>query len=227
MANGQGVATHETDSSKFKVLEPSDSPLSERGTPTWEIALNFPRQGDWTEEEYLSLDTNRLIEFTDGVLEFLPMPKPSHARLSRFISDQLRAYAIFKGIGDVFWAPFSIRIAADKLREPGIVYLSNERIPRVDVPPTGADLVVEVLSEGKQNRFRDLNTKRTEYASAGIPEYWIVDPETETITVLTLVESAYRVHGEFASGQTASSALLPGFVVDVSAAFAAAKPPSM
>jgi Uma2 family endonuclease len=199
-------------------------PLSQRGSPTWELALNYPRQGEWTEDEYLSLDTNRLVEFTDGVLEFLPMPKPSHARLSRFISDLLRGYVASKSLGDVFWAPFSIRISPTKLREPDIVYLCHDRIPRDDVPPSGADLVVEVVSEGTQNRDRDLRVKRQEYASAGIPEYWIVDPEAETITVLTLAGQAYAVHGEFHTGTWATSVLLSGFQVDVTAAFAASKP---
>lgn len=205
-------------------LTPDESRLSQRGTPTWELALNYPYQGEWTEEEYLSLDTNRLIEFTDGVLEFLPTPKPSHARISRFISDLLRAYVASKSLGDVFWAPFSVRIGPKKLREPDIVYLSHGRIPREDLPPDGADLVVEVVSEGGQNRDRDLRTKRGEYALAGIPEYWIVDPDSQAITVLTLAGNTYAVHGEFRAGSQATSVLLPGFQVDVQAVFASATP---
>jgi Uma2 family endonuclease len=204
----------------------AELPLSQRGTPTWELALNFPHQGEWTEEEYLSLDSNRMIEFSDGMLEFLPMPKPSHARISRFISDVLRGYVTSKNIGDVFWAPFSIRISPTKLREPDIIYLSNERIPQNDVPPNGTDLVVEVVSESAENRFRDINVKRSEYAAAAIPEYWIVDPATESITVLSLSKGNYEVERVFRHGTIATSVLLPGFEVDVSAAFAAAKPTS-
>ena len=62
--------------------------------------------------------------------------------------------------------------------------------------------------------------KREEYAKAGIPEYWIVDPELGQITVLVLDGSVYAVHGEFARGQQATSKLLPGFAVDVTAALA-------
>ncbi len=195
------------------------SPLSQRGTPTWEMAYEYPLQGDWTESDYLALDTNRLVEFTDGVLEFLPMPKPSHARLSRFISDLLRGYVARNSLGEVFWAPFSIRIGPTKLREPDIVYLSQVRIPTEDIPPIGADLVVEILSDGSQNRHRDLWTKRGEYAAAGIPEYWIVDPASETITVFELSDSGYKVHGEFEKGTVATSMLLSGFEVNVTACF--------
>src|SRR5436309_255137 len=83
-----------------------------------------------------------------------------------------------------------------------------------------AYLVMEVVSGGQKDRHRDLVTKRREYARAGIPEYWIVDPQEERITVLRLAGKRYLVQGEFARGATAPSHLLPGFTVDVSEALA-------
>ena len=61
------------------------------------------------------------------------------------------------------------------------------------------------------------------YAEAGIPEYWIVDPQKRVITVLVLADAVYRVHGEFTPEQQATSVLLGGFAVDVAEVFAAAK----
>jgi Uma2 family endonuclease len=66
-----------------------------------------------------------------------------------------------------------------------------------------------------------LETKREEYAAAGIAEYWIVDPREHQILVLTLDGETYRVHGEFGRGATATSRLLPGFSVSVDAVVAA------
>jgi len=71
-------------------------------------------------------------------------------------------------------------------------------------------------------RRHDLETKRREYARAGIPEYWIVDPEEEQITVLTLKEGKYVVHGMFERGMVARSALLEGFERAVDEVWAAA-----
>ncbi len=82
---------------------------------------------------------------------------------------------------------------------------------------TGADLVAEVVSP--DNPGRDLVEKRIDYAEAGIPEYWIADPRDETITVLSLWEDAYVEHGVFVRGDTATSPLLEGFAVDVTAVF--------
>jgi Uma2 family endonuclease len=64
--------------------------------------------------------------------------------------------------------------------------------------------------------------KRYDYAQAGIPEYWIVDPREGVITVLRLEGDEYAEHGRFGAGQVASSHLLPGFVVAVDEVWAAA-----
>ncbi|MDZ4685003.1 MAG: Uma2 family endonuclease [Planctomycetaceae bacterium] len=198
---------------------------SSRGEPVWELAeLYYPRQGQWTEEEYLALGSNRLIEFSDGVLEFLTMPRLTHARVSRFISDMLRAHVEPQRLGETLWAPVSVRLREGKLREPDVLFLRNGRPTTRDVPD-GADLVVEVVSHDPKDIECDYEQKRLEYAEAGIPEYWIVDPQTGTITVLTLPAGAteYAVHGEFRPGQQATSVLLPGFAVDVAACFAAGR----
>jgi Uma2 family endonuclease len=83
----------------------------------------------------------------------------------------------------------------------------------------GADVVMEVVSP--DDPTRDLETKRREYAQAGIPEYWLVNPLDETITVFTLPEneSVYAIHSVYDRSSVAESVLLPGFTVDVDACF--------
>ena len=53
-------------------------------------------------------------------------------------------------------------------------------------------LAVEVVSPGKANRDRDYRYKRSEYAARGIAEYWIVDPELEQVTILSLIDGLYE-----------------------------------
>ena len=77
----------------------------------------------------------------------------------------------------------------------------------------GADLVVEIVSPDDPER--DTKVKRADYAEAGIPEYWIVDPEDESITVLRLENDSYTEHGLFHRGETATSALLSSFMLPV------------
>ena len=76
---------------------------------------------------------------------------------------------------------------------------------------------MEVVSE--DNPERDLIDKRGDYAEAHIPEYWIVNPLNETITVLRLEGDAYEEAGVYRRGQSATSALRPEFSVAVAATF--------
>ena len=181
----------------------------------------FPAQGDWTEEEYLALDTNRLVELSDGWLEVLPMPLPYHQLIVRLLYDLLNAFVKAHDLGEALFAPLPIRLWPKTMREPDLVFLRPQRMPDLKKPPDGADLAIEVVSGSPEDRKRDLVIKRKEYARAGIPEYWIVDPDERKITVLTLGKKAYRIHGVFGPGETATSVLLSGFGVEVAAVFAA------
>jgi Uma2 family endonuclease len=196
-----------------------EAPATE--TPTWEIARLFPMQGHWTEAEYLELDAmfdNRMIELTDGYLEILPMPKTSHQLILRFILKALEAFVEPRGLGLVLFAPLRVRLRADKFREPDIIFMSAAHRDRAGEDYwEGADLVMEIVSPGRDNRERDIEKKPDDYAKAGIAEYWIIDPERQKITVLRLEGTQYAVHGEWGFGAQAASALLAGFSIDVQA----------
>ncbi len=59
-------------------MERPNAIMDDYAEPTWEIAELFPAQRTWSEDEYLTLDTNRLVEFSHGHLEVVPMPTFSH-----------------------------------------------------------------------------------------------------------------------------------------------------
>jgi Uma2 family endonuclease len=174
-----------------------------------------PLQGLWTEEQYLTMTdhSRRLLEFDDGYIEVLPMPTDKHQAISQFIFLALLALIQHIG-GKVQYAPLRLQIRAGKQREPDILLVRDAHDPRRQNRYwLGADLVVEIVSPDDPER--DTKVKRVDYAEAGIPEYWIVDPEDETITVLWLENSTYTEHGVFHRGETATSALLSGFMLPV------------
>jgi Uma2 family endonuclease len=193
--------------------------------PTWDVAYLFPAQGDWSEEEYLALNGNRLVEYSQGFLEVLPVPTTSHQLLVAYLYGLLLAFATARDLGTVLFAPLRVQVRRGKFREPDVVFMLREHAGRVGEEFwDGADLVMEVVSEDEEDRRRDLQTKRREYAQAGIPEYWIIDPRDEQILVLRLAGRRYVVHGEFRKGDAAASHLLPGFTVDVTAALSQRTP---
>lgn len=204
------------------LTEPLAEPLAEPAAePAWDIALLFPAQGSWSEEEYLELTGNRLVELSHGVVEVLPMPTDSHQAMVAFLYAALHAYVSTRGLGKVRFAPLRLRLAPGKFREPDILFLAVERDHlRGEKYWSGADVVMEVVSD--DDRQRDLVTKRREYAAAGIDEYWIVDPLEQRITVLCREGDGYVEHGAFVRGQRASSRRLPGFALTVTDVLTAA-----
>lgn len=178
-----------------------------------------PLQGLWSVEQYLALtqQTHRLIEFTDGVIEALPIPTEKHQAISLFLLLSLLAFVRPLG-GVVFYAPLRLEVRPGMFREPDLLLLVHGDDPRRQNEYwLGADLVVEVVSPDKPGR--DIDEKPRDYAEAGIPEYWIVNPLNDTITVLALAGKAYVEHGIFHRGERAVSKLLDGFSVDVDEVF--------
>ena len=179
----------------------------------------LPRQGAWNDEGYLWLTdySRRLIEFTDGYMEELPAPTSTHQAVLAFLYELFRDYLRPRG-GIVLIAALRLRIREGKFREPDILLLRHRSDPRYqDRYWLGADLVAEVVNPDDPQR--DLVEKRADYTEGGIPEYWIVDPRYDTITVHTLKGDAYVEHGVFRRGAIATSLLLEGFTADVAAVF--------
>ncbi|MCB9435008.1 MAG: Uma2 family endonuclease [Ardenticatenaceae bacterium] len=205
------------------VITPEQKVYSQRGEPVWQIAVLFPTQGNWSETDYLALESNHLVEFSNGTVEILPMPTRFHQDIVAYLYEAFLLFVRPNQLGRLWFAPLPLRLWERKFREPDIMFLATENLDKAQgAYPHGADLVVEVVSGSQKDRDRDLIEKRIEYAQAGISEYWIVDPETQTITVLRLDGRQYLVHGEFGTGNEATSWLLAGFQVSVDAVFAAA-----
>jgi Uma2 family endonuclease len=185
-------------------------------SPEWEAAQEFPVRFPCTEEDYLALEENLFLEYSDGFLEILPMPTIFHQLILKYLCWELDLFVKARRLGTVVPAPYKLRIRPGKHREPDVLFIARAHASAIGADfCTRADLVMEVVSEN--NRRHDLVTKRDEYARARIPEYWIVDPEQATITVFVLRprRKTYVEHGTFAKGQRAGSVVLPGFEVDV------------
>jgi Uma2 family endonuclease len=148
------------------------------------------------------------------------MPTILHQLIVQFLFRLMDDFVTAGSLGHVLLAPLPVRLTAEKYREPDLMFVRPERITSLKGFPIGAELVMEVVSEGPDNRERDYVEKRSDYAAAGIAEYWIVDPQPKTITILSLDGNVYRDHGPFREGERASSVLLPGFAVDVRELFA-------
>jgi len=97
------------------------------------------------------------------------------------------------------------------------VYLTADP-PRFDVPDQVPDLMVEVVSPGRESRDRDYVAKRGDYHRLGVPEYVVVDRFEGTVTVFEWEPHDYRTR-VLEANDLYTSPLLPGLVIRVGEAF--------
>ena len=192
-------------------------PIASRFTEA--LAELFPAQGEWTEDAYLALDTNRIVELSDGNLEIHDMPTYLHQLILGRLFLAVSLYLVNAKIGRVAFSPLPVRLWPGKIREPDLVFMSATHRDRIGNQFWGVpDLVAEVVSESNPNLDRKI--KKDEYAKAGVPEYWIVDPVGQTVEVYKLEGEIYTLREALQVGDTLISSQLPGFSLELAELFA-------
>lgn len=156
-----------------------------------------------------------------GYLYVSPAPSFDHqfavTRLGRFFDE----FVSSRGLGIALVAPFDILLPTSlgRTREPDLVFFRTGNQPRrgdqsfAGIP----DLVVEVLSP--RTRHEDRRTKFQAYQEAGIPEYWMVDPDSRKVEIHLLVRGSYSEVGRFETGDTVGAVCLPGLRIEVADLF--------
>ena len=180
-----------------------------------------PKQGHWTYKDYAALpDDGHRYEIVDGVLYMAPSPNRSHQNTAFEIASYLRTHVKLTGLGQVYIAPFDVELNSQTVVQPDVIVVLNHDLNRItESRIVGApDLVVEVSSPGTVGYDRE--KKQQNYARAGVPEYWIADPWSRTVEVLSLVAGGYRPLGVFEGKAVLPSQVVPDFLVHVEQFFA-------
>ncbi|NEO82254.1 Uma2 family endonuclease [Moorena sp. SIO4G3] len=165
-------------------------------------------------DEYLSYNNNseKFYELFNGELIEMPPESGVNVEIATFLLIQ---FALLVGHRRVRGQGLELEVRGEPknrypdltiIREEHIQQLSKRNTIRLSMSPPL--LVVEVVSPGELQRERDYIAKRIQYQDCGIPEYWIVDPETKTILVLELTENTYTEVGSFSGDDLVLS---PGF----------------
>lgn len=142
-----------------------------------------------TFEEFLAqCDEDTWAEWVNGEIIMMTPASNRHQNLSDFLLVLMRSFVERHHLGIVRSAPFLMRLSEDTAREPDILFVANEHLDRLketylDGP---ADLVVEIVSP--ESRLRDRGEKFAEYEMAGIPEYWLIDPDLKRADFYVLGE---------------------------------------
>ncbi len=130
-------------------------------------------------------------EIIDGEVYILPTPVTAHQRTLKLLVRYLDRHVEDQQLGEVFFAPYAVMLGPHDVFEPDCMFVSNERMDIVERRGIeGApDLCVEVASPS--TRKRDRTPKAERYALLGVREYWIVDPDGETIEVFGREDSGF------------------------------------
>jgi Uma2 family endonuclease len=165
-----------------------------------------------TEEEFVAWATDEVrAEWVDGEVILMPPVSLMHARQTLWLSKLLSEFVERRRLGEVLGPEFMIRLGGQRRRRvPDLLFVSTERQGqlRPNHLEGAPDLSLEIVSPDSQSR--DRREKYLEYEKAGVREYWIVDPLSQTVEAYTLgPNQAYSLIPE-TDGQI-PSILLPGF----------------
>ena len=137
-----------------------------------------------TYEEYRHFpDDGNTHELIDGEHYMAPAPGTNHQSVSRHIQFQLYRRLEETGIAEVYNAPTDVELSAVDVVQPDIAVVAHAREHIISPSRIiGApDLVVEIVSPS--TRRKDMELKRRLYEQRGVPVYWLVDPDAQTVTV--------------------------------------------
>jgi Uma2 family endonuclease len=167
-------------------------------------------------------DDGKRHELIDGEHFVTPTPKRKHQAVSSNLHGLIWSYLQTQPIGRIFSAPFDVILSNFDVVEPDLLYISSDRMAQIETSPwvRGApSLVVEIISPG--TRKRDVIVKRRLYDRFGVDEYWIVDPELDSIDVYRRVEGRLErtVDLSFERGEVLTTPLLPGLSLPLSKVF--------
>ena len=143
-----------------------------------------------------------------------PAPSFYHQEVALRFYRTLHQWVVGHQLGKVIAAPVDMVLSQHRTTQPDVAFIGRDRLAIIQEAILGpADLVAEVVSLG--SRARDRIEKRDLYEQHSVKEYWIIDPESQTVDILHSEKGAFQLVMRCGLGQTAQSRLLPGFQIAV------------
>jgi Uma2 family endonuclease len=184
---------------------------------------SVPNRVKLTYADLLALPDDGLRhELIDGEHFVTPSPGSAHQLIAGNLHFLIRTYLVGHPIGVIMLAPFDIVLTDFDVVEPDLIYFSKPRFEEIvgERSARGApDVAVEVLSPS--TRRRDEITKRRLYERTGVREYWVVDPELETVKLYRAAEGRLVKEPELSleANDVLASPLLPDMHLPLSEIF--------
>ena len=172
----------------------------------------------WTYDEMVAElpETNQPLELWNGEIIRSPAPDPTHQEIVLNFAQALKVFLSKGKLGKVYVSPVDVVLTQRRVVQPDVLFIAKARLGIVRNCIVGVpDLAMEVTSE--RSWQRDRIHKKALYEQAGLPEYWLVDPDSRTIEVFALAKGLYQLHSRAEGEEAAKSKLLFGFRISFSA----------
>lgn len=172
-----------------------------------------------TYEDYRHLSDDKSRELIDGGFCMTPSPTKKHQQVSRRIGFCLCQWVEAKELGEVFYAPLDVVLSEYDVVQPDIMFISkeHEKIAQENGVFGAPDLVIEIISPGTAER--DKVTKKHLYSKHGVREYWIVDPNLQTIALFAFEKNQLELKQTYPLGSVLESLVISGFSLDTTETF--------
>ncbi len=181
--------------------------------------VDLPEKETYTYEDYRQLPEGAPYELVCGHLVMSPAPELRHQRVPRRFFRVLDSIVTANDSGEVFFAPFDVRLAENTVLQPDLAFISTAHADRLgEQAIEGApDLVVEILSPATAHR--DLTEKKRLYETHGVREYWVIDPDQRTVEVFDNTEEGFHQRARVVENGTVTSGVLDSFEIALSTLF--------
>jgi Uma2 family endonuclease len=174
--------------------------------------MPLPKEQLHTIEDIYDLPDGTRAELIDGQMYMMAPPNRRHQEIVFSLSRKIADYIDSKGGScKTYIAPFAVFLNADNKNyvEPDISVICD-RNKLTDNGCTGApDWVIEIVSPS--SRYMDYGIKLFKYRSAGVQEYWIVDPDKKRITVWDFINDSTE---EFSFSDSVKAGIYPDLTID-------------
>lgn len=178
--------------------------------------MNTTTKQKLTFEEYLNHNdgTDNRYELEDGELIITNPATFRHAFIIRFLTNFFEGQINQLSQPLITLSGIGVRTSVNRSRIPDLCVINREEISDLDVSAVMESAIIAIEIVSSESQTRDYRYKRSEYSVVGIPEYWIVDPSEQKVTVLSLVEGLYE-QVEYKGDDKIVSQIFPELVLTV------------
>ena len=174
----------------------------------------------YTVEDYERLEEGAPYQLISGDLVMTPSPTPFHQHILYKLILSLGFFIEREKLGILLPAPLDVYLTENDVYQPDLIFICAEhaREVRKDKLHIIPDLVVEVLSPS--TAYHDFTRKKEIYCACGVTEYWIIDPEQETIEIMIKHGDIYQTESFLRKPAMLESGMFPGFGMKIEDVFA-------